>query len=655
MKTIFTNHDVFAMTSELNDILINSFVDNIYDVDNKSIIIKFNVKLIDNDGYEKKLLYLKSGERFNLINQESFTPLETQSSFIKKLRIHLKDKRLEKIQQINYDRVIVFNFGLHNIILELYGKGNIIITDNEFTILHLLHPFVYEGHSDEMVKTGNKYPFHLATIDENAFNFSIDVIKDEFSKILSDKKENILTLLLRTKLNCFGPQLIKHCCELNNINPKEKVSNLDLIIDIKKFIDDLFFAKSYISKLGYTTIKGFYPIKYLDIKEEFIEHKSFSEAICEFFSKNIKHNKIDNKDNKLNDNIKNSINKQIEIHDELIDKYEKMVEFYENNVDVFRTLLNNLKKNINIDTSDIYKIINDNKKDKIVTVKIDNMEIDLDYTKDGFTNLSILYKKLKDIKGKKERSMDIIADIDKKIIKKEQQKIIMPEFFIKDRKEFWFEEYNWFISSENHLVILGKNASQNDEVVKKHLMPNEIWLHSDVPGSGSGIIKDTTNPSFSELEEAAIFVMTHTKAWEQHSPNNVIWVKGSQVVKKPELPKGSFYVYGKTNIIKQPKLELGITIMFKLHDIEELKAYGDETVEFAVPMIAPYRSINDNKFKLKIIPGTGKAGKSLKNIIIPSFLKVANEHESYVIKKIDNKYFQRVMINNINIITSKSK
>jgi predicted ribosome quality control (RQC) complex YloA/Tae2 family protein len=61
-----------------------------------------------------------------------------------KLRKHLNNKRLETIQMVGADRIVDFQFGTeavaHHLLLELYDKGNIILTDNTYTILSLLRP-----------------------------------------------------------------------------------------------------------------------------------------------------------------------------------------------------------------------------------------------------------------------------------------------------------------------------------------------------------------------------------------------------------------------------------------------------------------------------------------------------------------------------------
>jgi Predicted RNA-binding protein homologous to eukaryotic snRNP len=37
------------------------------------------------------------------------------------------------------------------------------------------------------------------------------------------------------------------------------------------------------------------------------------------------------------------------------------------------------------------------------------------------------------------------------------------------KKTYWFEKFYWFITSENYLVICGRDAQQNEAIVKKYL------------------------------------------------------------------------------------------------------------------------------------------------------------------------------------------
>lgn len=84
------------------------------------------------------------------------------------MRKHLKNKRLESLVQLGTDRIIDLQFGsgeaAYHIILELYDKGNIIITDYELTILNILRPHT-EGDKVKFV-VREKYPQNRARESE---------------------------------------------------------------------------------------------------------------------------------------------------------------------------------------------------------------------------------------------------------------------------------------------------------------------------------------------------------------------------------------------------------------------------------------------------------------------------------------------------------
>lgn len=42
------------------------------------------------------------------------------------------------------------------------------------------------------------------------------------------------------------------------------------------------------------------------------------------------------------------------------------------------------------------------------------------------------------------------------------------------RKVHWFEKFNWFISSENYLVISGRDAQQNEMIVKRYMSKGDL-------------------------------------------------------------------------------------------------------------------------------------------------------------------------------------
>jgi predicted ribosome quality control (RQC) complex YloA/Tae2 family protein len=85
-----------------------------------------------------------------------------------------------------------------------------------------------------------------------------------------------------------------------------------------------------------------------------------------------------------------------------------------------------------------------------------------------------------------------------------------------NRKVFWFEKFIWFISSENYLVIGGRNAQQNEALVKKYMDKNDLFMHSELHGAPVCIVKNPSGnvvPALT-LMEAATFEMCHSPCWE---------------------------------------------------------------------------------------------------------------------------------------------
>lgn len=141
-----------------------------------------------------------------------------------------------------------------------------------------------------------------------------------------------------------------------------------------------------------------------------------------------------------------------------------------------------------------------------------------------------------------------------------------------NRKIFWFEKYNWFISSENYLCIGGQNAQQNEALVKRYMNKDDIFFHSELHGAAVMIVK---NPSGSPvppitINEAATFGMCHSPAWDMKVLSQVYWVYANQVSKTPPtgmfIGTGSFIIRGKRNFVAPQRLELGFTCLFCLNE-----------------------------------------------------------------------------------------
>ncbi len=77
----------------------------------------------------------------------------------------MRGRRLENVQQLGADRIVDLQFGsgeaAYHLIIELYDRGNILLTDHEHMIITVLRPRTDED-ADVKFTVKEKYPIHLA-------------------------------------------------------------------------------------------------------------------------------------------------------------------------------------------------------------------------------------------------------------------------------------------------------------------------------------------------------------------------------------------------------------------------------------------------------------------------------------------------------------
>jgi hypothetical protein len=134
---------------------------------------------------------------------------------------------------------------------------------------------------------------------------------------------------------------------------------------------------------------------------------------------------------------------------------------------------------------------------------------------------------------------------------------------VKPTKQFWFEAYRWFISSEGRLVLGGRDARSNEQLVKKHLAAPDRYAHADLHGAASVIIKNGTEANEEEMRQVCTFALASSKAWGAGvSEGSAYWVVPDQVSKTPEagefVPRGGFIIRGKRNYYHHLPLRLAV-------------------------------------------------------------------------------------------------
>ena len=213
------------------------------------------------------------------------------------------------------------------------------------------------------------------------------------------------------------------------------------------------------------------------------------------------------------------------------------------------------------------------------------IEIDLNITAQANARKYFVQKKTAAVKEKKTvESGSVALKSAEKKTKQQLKEMSKIATINKARKVFWFEKFFWFISSENYLVIGGKDAQQNELLVKRYMKPNDVYVHADLHGAATVIVK---NPGTSQvppktLTEAGQFAVCFSAAWDSKVMTAAYWVKPDQVSKTAPsgeyLTVGSFMVRGKKNFLPPATLIMGFGFLFKLEDSSIERHRGERKV-----------------------------------------------------------------------------
>jgi predicted ribosome quality control (RQC) complex YloA/Tae2 family protein len=142
------------------------------------------------------------------------------------------------------------------------------------------------------------------------------------------------------------------------------------------------------------------------------------------------------------------------------------------------------------------------------------------------------------------------------------------------RTDQWYERFRWFHTSDDFLVIGGRNAEDNEEIVKKYLDRGDLFFHTQAHGGPATVLK-ATDPSESYDEdteipdrsrrEAAQFAVSYSSVWKEGKfAGDVYAVDHDQVSKTPEsgeyLGKGGFAIRGDRTYFEDTEVGVAVGI-----------------------------------------------------------------------------------------------
>ena len=648
----FSNYDVHVICKELDLILSNGRITNIYEIEDL-LIIKVNTK-----SNEKKNLIIKDDSRINITEYDYPIP-KYPSQFTRSLRKLLNNRIIISISQYKFDRIAKIELSSSEsepwyFVIELFNKGNYILLD-EKNFVKIAKS--YKKFRDRDILANREYSF--PTSRGESF---LSLKKEDFFNLIREKEGEIVRIL--ANFISFSGIYSEEICHRALIDKTTNVKNLTEI-ETKTLFDEF---KQLRNKILFGKINAHivydedhHPIHvfpfeleiYNDYEKKFFD--SFNHAVDEFYSRldsldlkqpnetkltqeMIEHKKILKRQQEYLEELKNEKSKYYNFGDFIyshLNSLEQLFGVIKNARNIgynYYEINDKLKEAKNNCFNDLDLFLKINPSTKEIFIKVDNNEVKLDLKKSVGENANTLYNKGRKIEKKIAGTFVAIYETTKQIKKLKEKKgenIEKLDFLIKPPKKKWYEKYRWFKSSENFLVIGGKDASSNEAIFRKHLDNNDVVFHTNFPGSPLMVIKNPKNEIVPEntIRETAEFVASYSRAWKENwGVIDVFYVKADQVSKTPPsgefLPKGSFMITGKKNFLKNSKTQLGLALEF----IRLKNGSYDEISEILYPkiIIGPISAIQ-TQFEEYLIVKPSKSGSSKG--------KIANEIKAFFINK----------------------
>ncbi|XP_045605121.2 ribosome quality control complex subunit NEMF isoform X1 [Procambarus clarkii] len=654
MKATFTTVDLLAIVAELKERVIGMRVVQIYDVDSKTYLIKLQKP------DQKCMLLAESGARLHTTEYE-WPKNPAPSGFSMKLRKHLRNKRLEAVNQLGVDRIVDLTFGSgeaeHHVILELYDRGNIVLTDNSYTILNILRPRK-EG-EDVRFAVHETYPANQPRMPKAPLSL------EDLKNALSSAKENLtLRKILNPLLDCGGGVLDHELLEAGYPTGTKLGHPMKSDDDLTQLHSAVIRAQAVVTQWTTRSQPQGYIIKKIEhrqkadgsteevpIYQDFMpflfaqyaqspneRFPTFNEACDEYFSKmeagKIDHKAVQKEKEALKklENVKRDHERRLqdlsdtqktnELHGHMIELNKDLVDAailvvrsaVANQIDwrQIRELLAEAQargdpvalpiKQLKLESSTMTLLLSDPydcDEDDILldsdeereegndSTKMRPMTVDIELELSAMANARKYFDQKRQAAKKEQRTIDASAKVLQLATKKTNQtlkEVAAISNINKARKVLWFEKFLWFISSENYLVIAGRDSQMNEMIVKRHLHHRDIYVHADMHGAPSVIIKNPTGkePPPKTLHETGIMALCYSRAWDEKVVTSAWWVWGDQVSKTAPsgeyLTTGAFMVRGKKNFLPPSHLVYGFGFLFRLEEESISRHAGERRV-----------------------------------------------------------------------------
>ena len=541
--------DVRAVATELKD-LLPLWINKVYQFDGKTLGVRLN-----GEEHKKYQLIIEPGKRLHLVNSFPDTP-KIPPQFPMLLRKHLTGGKILDIRQYGLSRIIIFDIGkadtTYHILVELFDAGNVVFCEENFTIIK---PLWHHRFKDRDVVPGVVYQLPVdPTLSDGP----------GFATFLREDERDIVKALA---VGCLlGGSYAEYICRETGVDKHAPAGSVDPGVIRNAVLDLLQRAETAREPV----ISGNACVPFITTdsgdKKQF---STFNDSLNAFYSPEVRLSKGEKKEKKRltkEEVIRKQQLESVKKFQNKVIRLDKIVTAIYENYSLVTEVISSLdaasKKYSWQEIEQILKNNHEGPGEKIVAVHPEEASVDLDLgekvTIQVHDNIEVnLGRYFAQVKKYKKKIAGAKAAMDRPLPKMAVSKHHAPVL-----KKKWFPRFRWFYTSDGVLVLGGRDAGQNEELVKKYMEGGDTFVHADVHGASIVIVKGKTE----RINEVAQFAASFSGAWRSgHFSADVYTVRPDQVSKTPEagefVTRGSFIVRGERHYEKS--VPLGTAIGFQ--------------------------------------------------------------------------------------------
>lgn len=627
-KREVTSVDLVALTAELNE-YSGAKVDKAYLYGDDLL----RLKMRDFDrGRVELLVEVGETKRAHVADPKHVPDAPGRPpNFAKMLRNRLSGADFHEVRQHGFDRILEFEFRREDadttIVAELFGDGNIAVLDPHGEVVDSLDTVRLQSRT---VAPGSEYGFPSARVNP------LDLDYEGFAAKVRESDTDLVRTLA-TQLNFGGLYAEELCSQADVEKTKAvdeaDEADLEALFEASDRLLGAIEAGDLDPRVYYEPADDedgdgegrgkrvdVTPVdlrEYDDLPSEAFD--SFNAALDDYFTNLDTSEDEDSGETVDRPDFENEIEKQqriIEQQEQAIEDFEEQAEterekaeLLYGHYDLVDDLLTTVSqaREAGHGWQDIAETFEDAAGDVpgaeafagvdesagLVRVRIDDHTATLDPEAGVEKNADRLYQEAKRIEEKQEGARAAIENTreDLEAVKQrrdEWEAEPEPEFEEDDdedvdwlsrasipirHQEQWYERFRWFRTSEGFLVLGGRDADQNEELVKKYMDRYDRFFHSQAHGGPITVLK-TSEPSepSKDIEvperdkrQAAQFAVSCSSVWKDgRGAGDAYMVSPDQVSKTPEsgeyLEKGGFAVRGDRTYFRDLPVEWAVGI-----------------------------------------------------------------------------------------------